>query len=296
MGVNSLVKGVLLIYAIWGFNWVVMKMANQFFPPVAFASYRFILGAIVLVGVCLWCHYPVPPRRWWKWIAITGLLAISVSLGAIQTAMETISAGLAAVLNYTMPMWVAILAHFFLGERLTLRKVIGIAISLFGLCVVMNSSLSGNLHGILLGILAAMAWAVAAVIIKYQDRHHHSADCNIIQYTAGQMIVGAIGLAIYSFLFENGTSQWTALSMATVVYNGVLASAVAFFLWNYLLTRIEAGIASVAILGVPAVGVLCGTVFLGEPLTLLSASGMALTLLGIVIIVKPKGLLARFHA
>lgn len=285
-----MIKGILLIYAIWGFNWVVMKTANLYFPPITFSCYRFTLASFVMIGVCLWRKFSIPPRRYWRGIAITGLLQVSISVGAIQTCLETVSAGLAAVIDYTMPMWVAIMAHFFLGEKLTVRKFGGIGISIVGLCIVMSSSLSGDFMGIIFGFIAAISWAMAGVIVKYQDRKYKSKDCNMVQYTTGQMIVGALGLWVYSLFFEKGFSQWTVISVGTIVYNAILASAVAFFLWNYLLTRIEAGIAAVAILGVPAVGVIFSTIFLGEPLTPLSASGMVLTLLGIVIIVKPKTL------
>jgi len=78
------------------------------------------------------------------------------------------------------------------------------------------------------------------------------------------------------------TGNLTALSAGFIIYNGVLASALAFFLWSYILSRMEASLASVAILAVPVVGMLCGAVFLSEPLTLARITGMALILIGIV--------------
>lgn len=283
-----MLKGIILIYAIWGFNWVVMKTANTYFPPITFACYRFIVGSLVLLSVCAIRRLPLPPRPFWKYIIISGLLQISINMGMIQSSMQTVSAGLGAILNYTMAMWVAILAHFFLGESLTVRKIGGIAISIAGLCVVMNASLSGDLRGFLLGIGSAIAWASSAVIIKYQNKKFQGKNCNMVQYTAWQMVIGMMGLALYAAFVEGGSVHWTPIAVGTVLYNGVLASAVAYFLWNWLLTRLDASIASVTILGVPAVGVLCGVIFLGESMTMLSALGMVMTLLGIFIIVKQK--------
>ena len=65
-----MIKALLMIYFIWGFNWVVMKEANIFFPPILFVAYRFSLGAIVLLIVDAWFHLPLPPHKYWKWIIL----------------------------------------------------------------------------------------------------------------------------------------------------------------------------------------------------------------------------------
>lgn len=76
--------------------------------------------------------------------------------------------------------------------------------------------------------------------------------------------------------------------MGCLFYNGVLASALAFFMWNYLLTQIEAAKAAIAILGVPVVGVISGVLVLDEPLTMMTLIGMVMILAGIVCIVRQK--------
>ncbi|WP_308592083.1 EamA family transporter [uncultured Megasphaera sp.] len=275
-----------LIYAIWGFNWVVMKEANLFFPPVTFSAWRFTVGALVLFLFNAWLHLPVPPRRYWPWIVVTGILQIAFNNAAIQVGMVSLGAGLVAVLNYSMPVWMALLAHFFLGEHLTRRKVLGIAVSMVGMCLLMNVGSGGDVGSILLTLSGAVAWAAAGIIIKIQDRRMKKKDCSLIQYTTWQMVVGAAALWIYTAVTGTGTVQWTAMAAGCLLYNGVLASALVFFLWNYLLTRIEAAKAGIAVLGVPVVGVLCGVLFLHEALTLVSAAGMIMILAGIVCIVR----------
>ncbi|MCH4178356.1 MAG: EamA family transporter [Megasphaera sp.] len=283
-----MIKALLLLYAIWGFNWVVMKVASFYFPPITFSCYRFLSGALVLLLFNLWLRLPLPPRRYWKWIIITGLLQIAINSAAIQTGMNSLNAGLVAVLNYSMPMWVAILAHFFLHERLTLRKIIGIFISLSGLCILMNIDTAGNMSDILLCIGAAIAAAISGVIIKYQDMTMKKKDCTMIQYTTWQMTAGAIFLLLFDMCIEQGPVTWNATAVACLVYNGVLASALAFFLWNFILTQMEASKASIATLVVPVVGVLCGIIFLGETMYWNTALGMILILAGILLIVLQK--------
>lgn len=113
-----------------------------------------------------------------------------------------------------------------------------------------------------------------------------SNDCNLIQYTTWQMVVGALALGLQAAVMENGTIQWTPLAVGCLFYNGVLASALAFFMWNYLLTQIEAAKAAIAILGVPVVGVISGVLVLDEPLTMMTLIGMVMILIGIVCIVR----------
>lgn len=281
-----MIKLLSAIYLVWGFNWVVMKEANLFFPPVTFACYRFIIGAAVLLSVCFLRKLPVPPRRYWPWIAITGFLQISVNTAAIQIGMVTLGAGLVAVLNYSMPVWMALLAHFFLGEHLTRRKVLGIIVSMSGMYLLMNVDSGGDASIIVLTLVGAAAWAAAGIIVKIQDRRMKVNDCNLIQYTTWQMVVGALALGIHAAVMEGGTIFWTPLAVGCLLYNGVLASALAFFMWNYLLTQIEAAKAAIAILGVPVVGVISGVLVMDEPMTLMSLIGMVMILLGIVCIVR----------
>ena len=292
-----MIKALLLIYAIWGFNWVVMKEATLFFPPVLFVSYRFALGAIILLAVNVWLKLPLPPRRYWKWIALTGLLQIACNNAAMQIGIKDLSAGLVAVLNYSMPVWVAILAHFFLNERLTRRKALGVAVSMVGLVILMHIDSLGNMTSLFITLGGSVAWAVANIVLKYQNSKLKGKDCNMIQYTAWQMTFGAILLFIYTAIMEPGQVIWTPLAAACLAFNGILASALGFFLWNFVLTRMEASKASIAVLGVPAVGVVCGIIFLGETMYISTAVGMVLILAGIILIVtqQSKPLASKFH-
>ncbi len=288
-----MIKALLALYVLWGFNWVVMKEATLFFPPLTFASYRFLSAAVVLLAVNLWLRLPLPPRPYWKWIALTGILQIAVNMGAVQVGMQSLHAGLVAVLNYSMPVWMAILAYFFLHEDLGKRKLLGIAVCMAGMCILMNVDAAGNVSGVALTIGGAVAWAAAGIIIKRQNQKQRDVSCTMIQYTTWQIGAGALALWLYSSLFETGTVVWNGLSAACVAYNGVLASAVAFFLWNYILTHMEAGKASIAVLGVPVVGVLCGILFLGEVFHWYTALGMLMILAGILCIVVPARKLAE---
>lgn len=270
-----------LLCIIWGLNWVVMKQANQFFPPVVFVTYRFILGAAVLLILTYLMKVPIPARKDWLWIILSGVLQIGFSNVAVQIGMQYLGAGFSAVLTYSMPLWVAIMAHFLLGERLTKRKVAGVILSMFGLVTLLNVSGGGVWWAIFLTLAGAAAWASSSILIKLKLQ-----DCNMLQYTTWQMVVGATVLSVYTALFEHGSVQWSWLAIGCLFYNGVLASALAFFLWSYVLAHTEAGKASISVLAVPIIGVLSGVILLKEPVYWNTAMGMALILIGIMLVNK----------
>lgn len=292
MGGMAMAKALFILYLIWGFNWVVMKEATLFFPPVLFSCYRFVIGAVVLIGITLWCRMPLPPKRYWPWIIATGLLQIAVNNAAIQIGVTSLGAGLVAVVNYSMPVWMSILAYFILHETLTKRKILGIVLSMVGMYILMDVEIVGDITGLLLTIGGAIAWAIAAVIVKYQDKVMHRQQqketCTMIQYTTWQIAAGALFLWVYAMLFEQGQVTWTPMAVSCLAYNGVLASALAFFLWNYILTKMEASKAGVASLGVPVVGVICNVIFMHEAVHWNTAVGMVLILAGIFLIVTQR--------
>ncbi len=265
-----------LLCLIWGLNWVVMKQANEFFPPVLFTTYRFILGAVILLGITYFTKIPMPRREDWKWVILGGILQTVFFNTAVQIGMQFLSAGFSSVLSYSMPLWVVIMAHFLLGEKLTKRKTVGVIMGMIGLVALFNVSGGGAWWAIILTLFGAIAWAFASVLVKLKLQH-----CNILQYTTWQMVVGAILLSIYSALFGQGTVQWNWLAVGCLMYNGVLASALAYFLWTYILSNAEAGKASISVLGIPIIGVLAGVILLKESLYWNTVVGMALILGGI---------------
>lgn len=268
-----------VLCVIWGLNWVVMKQANQFFPPVLFVTYRFILGAAVLLFLTYLLKVPAPPRRDWPWILLSGVLQIGFSNVLIQVGMQQLGAGFAAVLTYSMPLWVAVMAHFLLGERLSASRTAGVVLSMLGLVTLLNVSSGGEGWAILLTLAGAVAWAISSIVIKLKLQ-----DCPMLQYTTWQMTAGAVVLAVYSALSSQGAVVWNWSAAGCLAYNGILASALAFFLWSYVLSCTEAGKASVSVLAVPVIGVLAGVMLLDEPLYWNTALGMVLILSGIVLV------------
>lgn len=273
----------ILLYLFWGCNWAVMRIAGTYFSPVIYVLLRFLLGAAIMLAVCAAQGKLIPPRKYWKWIGLTGLLVVAGNNLIIQICTQYLGAGLTAVLNYTQSVFVCILAAAFLKETFTVRKAIGIALCIVGLVILMNINSGGALWAMLLDIAGAALWGLSNVIVKAK-----LTGCDTVQYTAWQMTFGAAILAVYSILNPPELVTFTPVSILTVIYGGALASAAAFFLFNYLLTHLEAGKASIAIMAVPAVGVLSGILFFREPMTPQIALGMMILLGGVLLVLWKK--------
>lgn len=276
-------KALCLIYLIWGMNWVVMKTANTFFPPITFVAYRFLFGALVLLSVWFWLHLPLPKKKYWPWIFLTGILQMGLNNIAAQTSMLTLGAGMVSVLNYSMPVFAAVMAHFLLGERLTWRKGAGIVLAIAGMAVLMDVHAGGDVTAICIGLLSAVFWGLASIFVKLK-----LSDVNPISLTTWQMVCASLSLLAYTTVVPQGEVVWNTESILCLIYNGVLASALAFFLWSWILQHIEVSKASVAVLAVPVVGVVGGILCLGEPMTLHIFFGMLMIMAGIYIVVTNK--------
>lgn len=265
----------LFLCIIWGFNFVIMKLGNDVFPPVLFAAFRFLLGAIVLFGFTYFKKIPLPGKRELKWYILCGVLQTTYFNIAIQISLNYISAGLTSVLTYSMPLFLSLMAHYFIpGEKLTVRKTGGILIGILGLFLAMDIRLGENLWAPILALSSAVTWALSSLIFKKKLQ-----GCDTVQFTTWQMGAGAIGLFLYSISFEHGQSHWSLMAVVYLLYSGILASALAFVIWSHILSKMEASKASISLLIVPVVGTLSGFLFLKEGLN-------AITLLGIILVLS----------
>ena len=263
------------LYLLWGMNWVIMKVANGYFPPVLFATLRFACGSAIMLLVLLINRPHLPARRLWPWIFAAGALQIAYNNVVMQLCLNDLGSGLCAVLNYTMPIFTALLAHLFLAEPLSVRKCLGIALSFLGLVLIMNIELESGAGIIIFALSGALAWAASGIIIKARLSH-----LDMISLTTWQMLCGAMVLCAYDLAVPQEDINWSWQACACLAYNAILASALAFYLWSYILTHMDASKAAVSILAIPGVGVMGGIIFMGESFEIHTACGMLLILLG----------------
>ncbi|MCY0871876.1 DMT family transporter [Acidithiobacillus caldus] len=243
---------IVTIALIWGYNWVVMKVAIEDCPPLIFAALRVALGAVVLLPLLLLLKRPLrrPPLRY---VLPFGLLQSTGFVGFTLWALEYGGAGKTAILVYMMPIWLMLLAWPLLGERLHGLHWPALLLALLGLlCILSPWDFHGAWQGPAFALLSGLLWAGAAI---WQKRHMPPGQ-DLLNATFWQTALGAVGLIVVSLWIDPLRIQWSPLFTAALVYNVIPGTAIAYLLWAYALKHLPSGVAGMAMLLAPLIGVL----------------------------------------
>jgi len=284
--------GVLALVAlgpIWGYGWVATKVALGYSQPLTFAALRLALSAACLFLVLIVMRRPLRPPPL-AWTALIAFLQTTLFIGFSMLALSIGGAGKVAVLTYTMPFWLLLLAWVFLGERLHGLQWPAIAIAFTGLVLVVQPWHTGGAMSGLLACAGGLAWAASALVVKLMQRRHH---VDVLSLTTWQMTLGAIPLVVLAALTYSGGPQWTTGFIWGLAYTVLLANAVAWVLWLYALRSLSAGAAGLGTLAIPVVGVVAAWLQLGERPSAGEAAGMALIVAALAIIAVRGLIVAR---
>ncbi len=264
--------------AIWGYNWVVMKEGLRFCDPFVFAAIRVLPAAIILFGILLRTNKDWRPRQV-QWTVLLGLLSTTLGFGLPLWALAGGPAGKTAVLLYTMPFWVILLAWPILGERIKGLEWLAVIIAFAGLALIVAvDAIGANLWSSVLAVMAGISWAGSAIITRIMRR---DPEFDVLSVTTWQMIYGVGPLIIISVLVPSPPIQWTPVFIAALLYNIILVSVVAFLLWFYILERLQAGMATMGTLVTPVLALIFARIQLGETPPSREALGFILILSGI---------------
>lgn len=272
----------LLLAAIWGYNWVVMKQALEFIGPFQFGALRTFLAAIVLLGVLVVMRRPLRIRHLGQ-VTVIGLLQTSGFTGLIIWALVEGGAGKVAVLTYTMPFWVMVLAWPLLGEKIRGLQWLAALASIAGLTFILEPWHShGSLFSNALAVLAGVSWAMAVILAK--KLHHREPDMDLLAFTAWQMLIGSLPIMAAALIVPAPPIQWTGDLTGALIYNVIACNALAWLLWLYALRLLPAGVASMISLLAPVIGVLAAWLELHEVPSQLEMTGMTLIVSALAII------------
>ena len=263
---------------IWGYNWVVMKEGLRFCDPFVFAALRVALAAAFLLPLLMWSGKPLRPRQI-KGTILLGLFSTTLGLGLPMYALVSGGAGKTAILLYTMPFWVILLAWPILGERIRGMEWLAVILAFAGLGLMVDfQAVGAKLWSSIIAVLAGISWAGSAIVTRIMRR---SPKFELLSVTTWQMIYGAIPLILLALLLPAPPTQWTAAFIAALTYNVVFTSVIGYLLWFYILERLPAGMATIGTLAAPVIAVTAAAVQLGELPAPREAAGIVLILMGI---------------
>jgi len=259
---------------IWGYNWVVMKVALADSPALTFSAMRSVLAAAALFVVLVAMRRPLKPARG-RAMILLGLLQTTGFVGLAAMALVGGAAGKSAVLAYTMPFWTLLMAGPLLGERIQGLQWLAVTLAAAGLVAILSPWQSEfGMADSLYSLGAAVCWAAGNIVVKRM----RLSGGELLNVSAWQTVVGAAGLTLLALCLDDQPVRWTLSFSMALLYNVVLATALAWLLWLYALNRLSAGTTGLASLGAPVFSLAAAWLQLGELPTRSEGTGMVLIL------------------
>ncbi len=270
-----------LLSVIWGYNWIAMKLSLRYATPIDAAATRFAVGALALLPAARYLGYPLAvPRAEWRHVAIlSAFLAVNFFLTLTALAMGGV--GRTAVLNYTMPFWVILIASVWLNERMRPLQWGAVALALAGLVILVDITALRGWVANLLAVLSGLSWAVSVVYIKSIQPRLRS---NMLTLTVWQMALCALLLWTAGLLFSTPPIRWSWNFGGAIAFSAILGSALSWMLFYYALARLPAGLAGLGTLATPVLGVAAAWLHFGERPSGQDALGMSFIALGLLVL------------
>lgn len=276
------VIALLVLAGIWGYNWVVMKVALQYSTAAQFAAMRTFGGGLFLLLLMAAMRRPLKPREVPSTIVL-GLLQTTGFTGFIIWALVQGAAGKVSVLAFTMPFWVLLMAWPMLGERIRGLQWLAVPLALTGLVLILQPwHFHGSLTSMALAVMAGISWALS--VIYHKRLTHRVPDLDLLSFTTWQMLFGSIPIVLFALSDLGKPIDWNATYFVAVLFSVILANALGWMAWLYALQRLPAGVASMTSMLIPVIAVLSSWAQLGERPAPVEAAGMVLIIAALIVI------------
>ncbi len=269
-GPKHWISDFMLLAAIWGSSFLFMRIATVEFGPLPTAALRVGIAALFLLPI-VWARGLLPVLgQHWKKIFFIGLLNSGIPFACFTFALLTITTGLSAILNATVPMFGALIAWAWLKDRPTPSRVLGLLIGFAGVALLAwdKASFKPDASGVAPGwavlacLLACICYGISASFTK-----RYLSGLPPLVTAAGSQTGATLGLALPAIWFwpaqMPSTTAWLALLAV-----GVVCTGVAYILFFRLIETAGPARALAVTFVVPVFAVLYGTVLLHETVSL----------------------------
>jgi drug/metabolite transporter (DMT)-like permease len=281
---------------IWGTTYLAIRIAIETIPPLLMAAIRWIVAGGLLILLLKLRRVPMPHPRQWPALAVLGILLLGFGNGAVVWAEQTVPSGLTAVLVATSPFWmVGIDALMPDGERLTLRRVLGLIVGFCGIVMLVwpEIRVGGGgrtfLGGVIATQIACIGWAVGSSYARRRGRGHAKEE-NVLATAAFEMLFGGVALMAAALLMHETTRvAFSPRSAAALLYLTFVGAIAGFSAYAYALKHLPVATVSLYAYVNPIIAVVLGTLVLQEPFNARMAAAAAVVLACMALVRQTDG-------
>jgi drug/metabolite transporter (DMT)-like permease len=262
----------------WGLSWSAMRIALDEVSPWSMRLIGYSIGAVTLLALikAQGRSLAVPPGRDRLHVVIAAMF-LAVGFGVCGTFAQLMAnTSRVIIVNYSMPIWGSLMAWLVLRERINSRAAMGLVLCVAGLAVLIYPVAESSLRepiGLLLAFGCALCWGGGTVYMKWARIRG-----DLLAITFWQIMVGVAVFAACYLVFE-GLPRYEPLQWRTwggLLFNGILGTGVAYFIWFNIIGRLSTAMASLGSLINPVVGVIGAVIILGDRPTVPDMIGFAL--------------------
>jgi drug/metabolite transporter (DMT)-like permease len=255
------------------------------------AAIRWIVAGGLLIVVLTLRGERMPDRREWPALTVLGILLLGFGNGAVVWAEQTVPSGMTAVLVATSPFWmVGIDALMPGGDRLTLRRTLGLVIGFAGILMLVWPEIQVGeggrsfLGGVIAAQVACIGWATGSSYARKRDRGE-AKDENVLVTAAFEMLFGGIALLVVALAL----GEWNRLAFAprstgALIYLIFVGAIAGFSAYAYALKHLPVATVSLYAYVNPVIAVVLGTLILGEPFNARMGVAAAIVLVGMILV------------
>lgn len=273
---------ILLLSAVWGISFLMMRVAVVDFPPIWIAMLRCALGACLMWCVMFFGGYSLPPRRMAPWLLLIALLNNAAPFTLFAWGERTVPSNIAAVINATVPIWTLLFSMAVYRTRAALGTIAGVLLSFAGVLVVVLGHSGGWVTpgatdmrgGVILIALASVSYAAATLVAKTTLQGQDPMGLATSQLTLSTLMLLPIALA------GAHPASLRAGPVAAIAVLGFAGSGIAYLLYYRLLQEISATQLTGVTYLMPLWGLFWG-LFAHESIGIPACVGVIVTIMGL---------------
>ena len=291
MDFRSILMGVCFSF-IWSSAFTSAKIIVTAASPLMVLSLRFLISGLLGIALARMLGQKIQLNKGeWTVVVIIGISQNALYLAFNFIAMQWIEAGLAAIIASLLPLVVAGVCWFFLGEKTGFIGLLGLTVGFGGVLVIMLDKLSGSSAslGMTLCLIGVAALAAATLYVGRMM----SSNKNVLMIVGLQMLVGSITLFPFSLIFETWSIEWSTSFLLAFLYTTLVPGLLGTLIWFFLVRRIGPVKAATFHFLNPFFGVLVAAIILSEPLSLRDGIGVTIIMAGILLVQLSRKKIAK---